>query len=112
MIGYLIDGRWIAPNAIEAVEYLKLTPQNTWVPAASIKEWNDLAENARAMKVYTMGGASFLAERPITCKRFDLDALMVETEPTPAGEVPPRQAPGAPVPKVEDPSVLKGVTLP
>lgn len=105
MIGYLIDGKWIAPQAIETVEYLKLSNSATWIPAASIEEWNGLAETSRAIKIRTNSGADVLLERPATCTRFNLDSLMVETKPARpetgnTGIVPPR------------PEIPEGVTLP
>jgi hypothetical protein len=83
MIGYLIDGKWIQPGAIEAVEYFKLAGAS-WTPAASIEEWNQQPESARALSIRTTSGKDILVERPATVSRIDLDVLMREAKKTDA----------------------------
>lgn len=102
MTGYLIDGKWISPSAIEAVEYFKLAGSQ-WVAVASLEEWNKQPENARAFMVRTASGKDILCERPAAISQVDIRGLMAEkAEP----------AAGAPAPGPAVPPEHKGITLP
>ena len=91
-IGYLIDGTWIKPDAIETVCYLIRgespfgSPTPGWIEAKSLDVWNAAPEQDRAIQIMT-NTTEALCEAPKRCRRFDLDLLMVETDP-------PKEAPG------------------
>lgn len=110
MIGFLIDGQWFAPGAVELVQYLKMQGAK-WVPCSGLKEWNDTAEDQRAIRIRTAGGGDIVIERPKSVERKDLFALMVETKPAVPASPGQAEAPAA-APNLRAELAEKGQLLP
>lgn len=76
MMGWLINGVWVAISSVTGVVWLVLSDDGKkWVKAESIKQWTDTPEDKRAIQI-SSAGEQFLIERPKTIERFDISPLM------------------------------------